>query len=77
VHGGEIAPYRYISGLVDMVIAIFWVENVHFKLVQKEAGLCELSFVESTGHDDNRFSVIMRLKMTRSFLIVNARCSPV
>ena len=36
---------------------------------------CEHSFVESTGHDDNRFSVIMRLKMTLSFLIVNALCS--
>ena len=41
MHGGEITPYRYISWLVDMVIAIFWIENMHFKLIQKEARLCE------------------------------------
>ena len=51
MHGGEIAPYRYISGLVDMVIAIFWVENVHFKLVQKEAGLYERHALHFSGRN--------------------------
>ena len=30
MHRGEIAPYRHITGLMRMIVAIFWIENVHF-----------------------------------------------
>lgn len=29
MHRGEIAPYRHITGLMRMIVAIFWIENVH------------------------------------------------
>lgn len=51
MHGGEIAPYRYISGLVDMVIAIFWIENMHFKLIHKVARLCERHALHLSGRN--------------------------
>jgi hypothetical protein len=33
MNGREIAPYRYVSGLMRMVIAVFRIENVRFKLI--------------------------------------------
>ena len=33
MNGREIASYRYVSGLMRMVIAVFRIENVRFKLI--------------------------------------------
>ena len=47
----EIAPYRYVSGLMRMVIAVFRIENVHFKLIQKVARLRERHALHLSGRN--------------------------